>query len=180
MKRLFDIVLSVAGMVLLLPLLLVISIVIWIADRHAPLFYQERLGAQMRPFTIVKYRTMKNGTITSVGRILRSTGIDELPQLVNVLAGAMSIVGPRPLTHADVVRLGWNTERYQARWSLRPGIVGLAQLSNVCNAKMSWLYDRTYACNHSLWMDVKIVAASAMIMIVGKQTVQRWVQRKKA
>ncbi len=178
-KRLFDIVVSGISTILLLPMLIVIAVVIWVADRQNPLFLQERLGVGMSPFIIIKYRSMRQGAITPFGRVLRSTGIDELPQLLNVVFGTMSLVGPRPLTHADVVRLGWNNDRYRSRWSLRPGIVGLAQLSNVCDAKMSWLYDRSYARDRSLWMDIKILVASAIIVIVGKRHVQQWVHRRR-
>lgn len=178
-KRLFDIVVSAISIVLLLPMLIVIAVVIWVADRQNPLFLQERLGVGMSPFIIIKYRSMRQGTITPLGRFLRNTGIDELPQLLNVLFGTMSLVGPRPLTNADVVRLGWNNDRYRSRWSLRPGIVGLAQLSNVCDAKMSLLYDRLYARDRSLLMDVKILAASGLIVFVGKRHIQRWVHRRK-
>lgn len=178
-KRTFDIVFSALSTLLLLPLLVAIAIVIWVVDRQNPLFLQERLGVGQRPFVIIKYRSMKDGAVTALGRVIRRTGIDELPQLLNVLSGSMSLVGPRPLTRADVERLGWYTERYHARWTLKPGIVGLAQLSNVCDAKMSWLYDRSYAHRRSTWMDVKILTASAMIIVVGKEHVQRWVHRRK-
>lgn len=178
-KRVFDIVVSGISIVLLLTMLIVIAVVIWVADRQNPLFLQERLGIGMSPFVIFKYRSMKHGAVTPLGRLLRRTGIDELPQLLNVLFGSMSLVGPRPLTHADVVRLRWNDDRYRSRWALRPGIVGLAQLSNVCDAKMSWLYDRSYVRDRSLWLDIRILAASGLIVFVGKRHIQRWLHRRK-
>ncbi len=179
LKRTFDIVFSALSTLLLLPVLIVIAVMIWVVDRQNPVFLQERLGIGQRPFVIIKYRSMKDGAVTGLGRLIRRTGIDELPQLLNVLSGTMSLVGPRPLTRADVERLGWHEERYHARWTLQPGIAGLAQLSNVCDANMSWLYDRSYVRYRSMWLDIKILTASAMIMVVGKERVQRWVHRRK-
>ena len=154
-------------------------VVIWIAERKSAFFTQERLGKNKTPFTIYKFRTMTNQEITVVGRILRKTGIDELPQLLNILIGQMSFVGPRPLTESDIVRLGWDKVYYQKRWSVNPGIVGLAQLTPVCHKKMSWFYDQLYLKKQSLFLDLKIIIAAALIPIVGKQTVKKWIHGEK-
>lgn len=121
---------------------------------------------------------MKNNQVTFIGRIIRKTGIDELPQLVNILIGQMSLVGPRPLTDADIVRLEWDKEYYLERWKFKPGIVGLAQLSPICHKKMSWFLDRYYIRNQSVVMDIKIVAAAALIPFLGKQFVQEKIKSK--
>lgn len=93
------------------------------------------MGAGKRDFTILKLRTMKNNEITFIGKIFRRTGLDELPQLWNILFGQMSFVGPRPLTKADAERLGWNDQFHAVRWKVKPGLTGLAQLSPVCHRK---------------------------------------------
>ena len=80
---------------------------------------------------------MRNGKITKFGRILRATGLDELPQIYNILKGDMSLIGPRPLTKFDIDRLGWQRSEFDDRWSVRPGIVGLAQLSYSCHSKLT-------------------------------------------
>ena len=131
------------------------------------------------PFRIYKLRTMKNGKITLIGQVLRKTGIDEIPQLINVLKLEMSIVGPRPLTKKDIVRLEWDSEFYNKRWNMRPGIVGLAQLSPMCHKKMSWFYDHYYIAQNNFMMDIKIICASAVIPILGKKKVKKWIHKKK-
>lgn len=122
---------------------------------------------------------MSNGQITAIGKVLRKTGIDELPQLVNILFNQMSFVGPRPLTESDIRRLEWNDSFHEKRWSVKPGIVGLAQLAPVCHKKMSWFYDQLYLKNQSFWLDIKIIIGAALIPLVGKQTVKNWIHGKK-
>lgn len=140
MIRLFDILLSVAGLVFGLPLLLLIYI-LGLLDTGSPMFRQERVGRNQIPFVLIKFRTMKVDTvsvashlasaasITRFGRILRSTKLDELPQLWNVLKGEMSLVGARP----NLFNQG---ELIAARdalgvYSARPGITGLAQVNDI-------------------------------------------------
>lgn len=121
---------------------------------------------------------MLNGEVTKFGRIMRRTGIDELPQLLNILMGQMSFVGPRPLTLADIERLEWNTAYYDQRWNLKPGIVGLAQLSPICHKKMSWFLDRYYIQKQNFILDVKILTSSALIPFVGKAQMKKWMHNK--
>lgn len=140
MLRFFDVVFSLCGLLFGAPVLLVIYLV-GLLDTGAPLFRQERVGRHQKPFTLVKFRTMRVGTasvashladataITPLGQFLRRTKLDELPQLWNVLRGDMSLVGPRP-------GLFNQPELLQARqlhgvFEARPGITGLAQVSGV-------------------------------------------------
>ena len=140
MYRLIDFVTALFGLVLALPIFLVVF-VIGLFDTGSPLFFQERVGKDKKPFTLVKFRTMSVDTksvashlasqasITKLGAFLRKTKLDELPQLWNVLKGEMSLVGPRPNLFNQV-------ELIEARdcknvYSVRPGITGLAQIQNI-------------------------------------------------
>ena len=127
-KRLFDVVGAIGGLAAFGPVMAVIAVAILIEDGRPILFRQERLGRGRRAFTIVKFRSMRGERVTRVGRIVRATGLDELPQFLNILRGEMSAVGPRPLTDADVRRLGWRAPRFDFRWRVRPGLTGLAQV----------------------------------------------------
>jgi lipopolysaccharide/colanic/teichoic acid biosynthesis glycosyltransferase len=176
-KTFLDIVLAAVLLILLLPILILVAILIVIFDFQSPLFRQERIGLGKLPFTIYKLQTMKNGEVTFFGKVLRASGIDELPQLLNILFLEMSFVGPRPLTQSDVVRLGWDGEHHKLRWDVKPGIVGLAQLSPICNKKMSWFYDKLYVKHNNLWLDTKIFCAAIFIPIVGKKKIQNWIHK---
>jgi O-antigen biosynthesis protein WbqP len=140
MTRLVDLFLATIGLIILSPLLLLIYIVGWI-EFGSPLFRQERVGRYLMPFSLVKFRTMRPGTpsvathlvdasaITNLGRFLRKTKLDELPQLWNVFLGQMSIVGPRPclfsqrelISHREILGV----------FKIRPGITGLAQIQGI-------------------------------------------------
>jgi lipopolysaccharide/colanic/teichoic acid biosynthesis glycosyltransferase len=162
----------------LLPILILVALFIFVADFHSPFFFQDRVGLNKRMFKIVKFRTMLDGKITKLGMVLRRTGIDELPQMINILLGKMSFVGPRPLTVADIDRLQWNSSYYEQRWNVRPGIVGLAQLSPICHKKMSWFFDQYYIRKQSLWLDFRILSSSVLIPFVGKKQVKKWLYKK--
>lgn len=140
MTRLFDILFSALGLIVGAPILLLLTLIGWF-DTRSPLFFQQRVGRNQIPFTLVKFRTMRPGTasvathladttaITPFGNFLRRTKLDELPQLWNVLLGDMSLVGPRPC-------LPNQTELVAARKALsvfaaRPGITGLAQVQGI-------------------------------------------------
>ncbi|MGR6872805.1 sugar transferase [Pseudomonas sp. HK3] len=140
MIRLFDIIFSLAGILVGAPLFLIVYVV-GLFDTGSPVFMQSRLGKNKKPFTLIKFRTMKAATdsvashlvdhnaITKVGRFLRKTKLDELPQLINVLFGHMSLVGPRPNLSSQTVLI---QERDSLGvYSVRPGVTGLAQLSGV-------------------------------------------------
>src|SRR5262245_53299317 len=107
-QRLFDLAGASAGLAVFVPVMAGIAVAILMDDGWPVLFRQERIGLRRRPFQIRKFRTMRDGTVTRVGRVLRGTGLDEIPQLVNILRGDMSAVGPRPLTASDLVRFGWD------------------------------------------------------------------------
>ena len=105
-QRVFDVIGASAGLVVFGPAMVAIAAAMRIDDGGPVLFRQERLGYHRRPFEILKFRSMRDGRVTRVGRLLRATGLDELPQFINILRGDMSAVGPRPLTPDDVVGSG--------------------------------------------------------------------------
>ena len=176
-KRLFDLVGAVGGLLAFSPAMAVIAGAIVLEDGWPVLFRQERLGRRRRPFTILKFRSMRDGRITRVGRLLRATGLDELPQFINILRGDMSAVGPRPLTEADVTRLGWMAPRYDFRWRVLPGLTGLAQVTAARSGRLSLGLDRRYVARQSLWLDLRLVAVSFAINALGKRRVRRLLVR---
>ncbi len=138
--RLIDFIFSLIGLILLAPLFIILTIIIYF-DNKSPFFIQERVGFNKKPFLLIKFRTMAVNTqsrashlvsqasITRLGRILRKLKLDELPQLYNVLVGEMSLVGPRPnlFNQRELINL---RDRYEV-YKVKPGITGLAQISNV-------------------------------------------------
>ena len=179
-KRVFDFAAAAVAIVVLCPVWLTIAALISLEDGGSPLFVQDRVGRDKSRFRIYKFRTMRNGWITRVGRVLRAAGLDELPQLVNVLRGEMSLVGPRPLTQADVTRLGWEGAAHALRWSIAPGITGLAQLYAGRGRRLSWFLDRRYVETCSARRDLAIVGLSVVIAMIGKRRVRRWLRDKSA
>lgn len=170
-RRCVECIVSGVGLLILSPILLIVGLVILLLERSSPFFIQERLGKRKHPFKIFKFRTMLDGEITLLGKVLRKTGIDELPQLVNILLGDMSFVGPRPLLESDILRLKWTEDYYAKRWSVRPGITGLAQLGSKCHKKYTWAHDRYYVENRSICLDLKILCLSIGVPILGKSRV---------
>jgi lipopolysaccharide/colanic/teichoic acid biosynthesis glycosyltransferase len=150
-------------------------VAILLDDGDSPLFTQPRVGRKRRPFTILKFRSMREGEITRLGHWLRRTGIDELPQFINVVRGDMSVVGPRPLTSADIERLGWAGEQHEWRFNTRPGITGLSQLLAGPGARCTEQLDRLYLQRQSLALDVQLIALSFAANVFGKSQVRRWV-----
>jgi lipopolysaccharide/colanic/teichoic acid biosynthesis glycosyltransferase len=177
-QRLFDLLGAAAGVVAFAPVMAAIAAAILLDDGRPLLFSQERLGYRRRPFRILKFRSMREGEVTCVGRLLRSTGLDELPQLLNVLRGEMSAVGPRPLTAADVARLGWQDSRFDFRWACRPGLTGLAQLLGARAEDHALVLDRVHAGAWSLALDCRLVAWSFAVNAFGKTRVRRWLRRR--
>jgi lipopolysaccharide/colanic/teichoic acid biosynthesis glycosyltransferase len=172
LKRPFDILVSAALLVVLSPLIALIALTIGVTIGPPVFFRQERPGHRERLFTMLKFRSMSdarqsNGRllaeserITAIGRLLRATSLDELPELVNVLKGDMSLVGPRPLL---IRYLTFYTPEERTRSSVRPGITGLAQVSGRNNLPWSerLAMDVEYARNCSFWLDVRILFATA-------------------
>ena len=169
LKRLMDILISVVILLALLPLLIVVYIMLFFANKKAGVFFiQDRVGKGNRIFRILKFKTMTDETdhngvllpdqdrFTGIGRFLRSTSLDELPQLINVLKGDMSIIGPRPLLVKYLPRYSIEQAR---RHEVRPGITGWAQ----CNGRntLSWndkfKLDVWYVDHYSLLLDLTII-----------------------
>lgn len=138
--RLLDIIFSITGLIIGLPILCALFIIGWF-DTGSPIFHQQRVGRDQKPFTLVKFRTMKKDTahvashlassssITPFGRFLRRTKLDELPQLWNVLKGEMSLVGPRPCLFNQNELI--NERQVRGVFEVRPGITGLAQVNEI-------------------------------------------------
>ena len=181
-KRIFDIVVASSALVALSPLLALVALIIRLESPGPALFRQTRYGFNQEPFMIYKFRTMRsmeNGAnivqatrndprVTRIGAYLRKYSIDELPQLLNVLKGDMSIVGPRPHALAHDQRYVERLDRYARRHNVKPGITGWAQVHGhrgeihddaAMQARLD--HDLYYVDNGSLWLDIKIVAMTA-------------------
>ncbi|PJZ58517.1 sugar transferase [Leptospira barantonii] len=172
MKRIIESVLSVLALALFSPILIGVGLFILLIDGRPVFFLQDRLGLFKKPFRIFKFRTMHNGEITKLGFWLRRTGIDELPQIWNILIGDMSIVGPRPLTSYDTDRLRWNEKFHEVRWSVRPGITGLSQLYSGLGSRISFCFDRSYLKLRSFSLDLRIVLLTFVMNLFGKNRVR--------
>lgn len=179
LKRPFDVIGAIGGLIVFAPVMAAIAGAVFLADGRPLLFRQTRLGRGRRPFTILKFRTMRDENVTAIGRLLRATGLDELPQLVNVLRGDLSAVGPRPLMEADVRRLGWTDPACDFRWSVPPGLTGLAQVVGARSARHTLRLDRCYIARQSLRLDVRLVAWSFAINLLGKARVRRLISRRR-
>ena len=182
MKRSLDILLSLIALIVLGPLLLGIAALIRLGSKGPAIFRQSRIGWRGRAFTMLKFRTMRAGVdpygrsphggddprLTRLGRWLRERSLDELPQLLNVLAGQMSLVGPRPLYERQAAK--WN-ERQRKRLEVRPGLSGYAQaygragLTHEEKIEM----DVHYVENRSLWMDTRIVGQTIRNLLAGRR-----------
>ena len=168
-KRLFDVALSLAALIILLPLIGVIAVLVRTRLGTPVLFRQQRPGLGGRPFTIIKFRTMTDvrdaqgnllsdaERLTRFGRFLRSTSLDELPELWNVLRGDMSLVGPRPLLMQYLPRY---TPEQARRHEVRPGVTGWAQVNgrNALSWEQKFALDVWYVDHVSLRLDAKIIA----------------------
>ena len=172
-KRAFDLLAAGAACVVFAPLVATIALATVIEDGGPAFFVQTRLGSQRRPFAILKFRSMHDGKVTRVGRWLRRTGLDELPQFVNVYRGEMSVVGPRPLTAQDVERLGWNGPQFDWRFGAKPGITGLSQLLAGRGVAASRRLDRLYLRRQDPMLDLQLVALSFAVNLVGKHRLRR-------
>ncbi len=173
-KRIFDLAIALALVVIALPLLLILSLLIRATSPGPAIFAQERVGFRNRVFTLYKLRTMidhaeeesgpvftteKDDRVTPVGRFLRATRLDELPQIYNVLRGDLSIVGPRPERPYFVKQFQEEMPEYNLRHLVKPGITGLAQVAGhyATNTRDKLRYDLYYVSDHSLLMDFRIL-----------------------
>ena len=162
MKRIFDTLLVILAMPLWLPLMAATALLVLVFEGRPVFFAQERSGLGGKPFRLLKFRSMRNGAgsdaerLTRFGRFLRSSSLDELPELFHVLSGKMSLVGPRPM---PVRYLNRYSETQLRRLEVRPGITGLAQINgrNMLSWDEKFRYDVQYADFHPLWLDVKIL-----------------------
>jgi O-antigen biosynthesis protein WbqP len=167
-KRLLDCVGSLVSLLMLLPVFAGIALAILLDDGRPVIYRQRRIGRNNQPFTLLKFRSMPVGTaelpsnakeleITRVGRILRRTNLDELPQLVNVTRGEMSLVGPRPALASQVELLEWRNVSGASR--CRPGLTGLAQINSYDGMaavhKAEW--DGVYSSTISFFGDIMIL-----------------------
>ena len=172
-KRFYDILLSGLAIIVLSPILLILTIVGAIKMKGNPFFTQDRPGKNEKIFKLIKFRTMtlekdKDGNLlpdadrlTKYGKLLRSTSLDELPELFNIFVGNMSIVGPRPLL---IQYLPLYNEEQKHRHDIRPGLTGYAQVNgrNAISWEQKFEYDVTYVKNLSLLLDIKILFQTVM------------------
>ncbi len=177
-KRLADVLLVVLTLPLTIPVIIIVALAVRLSSGPGVFFFQERAGEKARPFQLIKFRTMRkdvdpfgaspkdgaDSRLTGVGKILRLLSLDELPQLANVLAGDMSLVGPRPLYVAQIAE--WN-QRQKRRLEVKPGLTGLAQISGrgslTIEAKLE--LDVNYVENQSLLLDTRILLGTVFRML---------------
>ncbi len=184
-KRLMDLVVAATGLVVLTPVMLVVAIAIKLTSAGPVLYRQQRMGQGGKPFTMLKFRTMYVGAeqqsgpvlavardtrVTPVGRFLRRTRLDEVPQLVNVLAGQMSLVGPRPERPVFVRKHLKRNPAYERRFLLRPGMSGLAQVHGRYDLDVDnkLKYDLAYIGNVSFLLDLKILFLTLKVSLTGR------------
>ncbi|SEA55454.1 Sugar transferase involved in LPS biosynthesis (colanic, teichoic acid) [Xylanibacter ruminicola] len=186
-KRVFDIVCSVIGLIVLFPLNLLIVVILKIFQGDPVFFTQERIGRGGKSFNIYKFRSMRQDSEqegqprlakknddreTSIGRFLRKHHIDELPQLWNVLKGDMSIVGPRPERQYYIDQIVKENPKYVELYQIRPGLTSYATLYNGYTDNMEKMLKRLnldlyYMVHQSFWGDMKIIAETVKIIFFG-------------
>lgn len=176
-KRALDVVLSGMGLVASAPVLAAAAASVALDDGAPVLFRQERVGLNRKPFTVLKLRTMREGQTTRVGAWLRTSGLDELPQLLNVLRGEMSLVGPRPLTSEHIERLGWDKGEYGVRFEVPPGLTGPVQVCGAVSAPDSAGLERAYVRRRGVRTDIAILSATGLMLVAGRDRVHRLLRR---
>jgi exopolysaccharide biosynthesis polyprenyl glycosylphosphotransferase len=185
-KRIVDVAISTILLIITSPLFLIIPIIIKISSR-GPIFYvQERSGLDEKRFKLIKFRTMVNNAeengpqwasendprVTRVGKILRKLRLDELPQLINVLKGDMSLIGPRPERDNFIRELKTKIRYYSLRFYVKPGITGWAQINYRYGASLEdaiekLAYDLYYIKNMSLLLDISIILKTIRVVLLG-------------
>jgi undecaprenyl phosphate N,N'-diacetylbacillosamine 1-phosphate transferase len=181
LKRLVDILFSIFVLILFLPIWVLVAIII-LTSKGPVLFLQDRPGKYKKIFKVYKFRTMKPGSekmikgkevlsnddrVTSIGKFLRRTKIDEIPQVINILKGDMSLIGPRP---ERIASLEDYDDEISKRLNVRPGITGLAQVSGniYLDLKDRYRYDVYYVENYSFILDIKIIIRTFLVVIFGE------------
>ena len=173
MKRVLDLAIIVILAPIWLPVAAIVALAVWVNLGRPVLFAQDRAGRDGRPFTLYKFRTMKEGEgsdaerLTRFGKFLRAASLDELPELWNVLKGEMSLVGPRPLPVRYLPRY---TPEQNRRHEVKPGITGWAQVNgrNALDWETKFRYDVDYVDSQSVWLDLKILLMTFTQVIVAK------------
>jgi len=184
LKRIFDVLVSLISILLLAPVFIVVSLLIVMKDGFPVLYSQKRVGLKGKEFEMLKFRSMvKNADqvgphftsstdsrITPIGRMLRKTSIDELPQLINVLLGHMSLVGPRPNVMKQFCE--YLPSDWDKRNLVKPGITGIAQISgrSNCTFEERLQYDLSYVENKSFFLDIKIMLLTVFAVVNKKGT----------
>jgi exopolysaccharide biosynthesis polyprenyl glycosylphosphotransferase len=185
LHRGLDVVASLALLLLTLPLMLVVALAIKLDSRGPVLYRQERVGRDHRSFEILKFRSMtvdaekggaavwaavRDNRVTRVGRFIRLTRIDEIPQAINILCGHMAFVGPRPERPVFVKQLTASVPHYADRAAVRPGLTGWAQVkyaygASIEDARNKLSYDLWYIQERSLWLDLRIILATVRVVL---------------
>ncbi|HEX9980727.1 MAG TPA: sugar transferase [Flavobacterium sp.] len=172
LKRIFDFMVALAGLTILSPLFIIVTVILYFANQGKPFFYQMRPGKNARTFKIVKFKTMNDRKdaegnllpdterLTAAGSFIRKTSLDEIPQLINVLKGEMSLIGPRPLL---IQYLSLYNDFENRRHEVRPGITGWAQVNgrNSIDWTTKFALDVYYVDHVSFLLDVKILFMTA-------------------
>ncbi|USK84922.1 sugar transferase [Peribacillus asahii] len=181
-KRIFDVVISLIVLIPFLPIWGVIAILIKVTSPGPVFFLQDRPGLNKKIFKVYKFRTMRPGSenmvkgqevmkddnrVTAIGKFLRRSKIDEIPQVLNVLKGEMSLVGPRP---ERVASLADYTDEISKRLNMNPGMTGLAQVSGniYLSLENRYKFDVYYVENFSLWLDLKIIIRTVGVVLFGE------------
>jgi len=187
-KRAFDIIASVAGIIILSPILLIVAILIKLTSKGPILYTQIRVGQFGENFKIYKFRSMRqdaeketgpvwaaknDNRLTPIGAFLRKSHIDEIPQLINVLRGEMSVIGPRPERPTFVDQFTQNIPDYSKRLMVKPGITGLAQVwhrydETINDVKKKLRYDLLYIKKMCFWGDMNIILRTCRVVITGE------------
>jgi lipopolysaccharide/colanic/teichoic acid biosynthesis glycosyltransferase len=187
-ERIFSFVLSALGLALTLPLMALIALAIRLDSAGPAIFRQKRIGQNGKTFTLFKFRTMLDGSdkdenhrpaeltdsrFTRVGRFLRRSRIDELPQLFNILLGDMNFVGPRPFVHNQEQECVEKIPHYRQRWLVKPGATGWAQVNRgycetIEDNVEKFAYDLFYIKNASFGLDLLILVKTMKILLLGR------------
>ena len=166
-------ILSLVGFIVLFPIFSIVSILLWVNNHGSPFFIQQRPGRNAMPFKLIKFKTMNDRVdstgnllpdadrLTALGRFIRKTSLDEIPQLLNVIKGDMSLIGPRPLL---MEYLGLYSSEQRRRHEVRPGITGWAQVNgrNAISWQQKFQYDIWYVEHVSFTLDVKILLITVL------------------